>query len=445
MNERVETITARATTTAWDEAFAQNPHSVHLPAVVQRFQQEQLAAFLLRGLPSRREEAWKYTDLSCLEKTFFTWPHNRKEETLALQQLVAARAQDTILLVFINGYFAPHLSTQASVPEGIIIHSLQQAVQAQLPLFQKHWLREPDVKRHPFVCLNNALLGDGLFLYLPSKASVEKPVHILSVATENTPFMMQPRHMVVMESDTHLTLTEEYVALTEAAYFTNTVVDLFMGQGAQLNYYKVQQEANKATHLATIVAHQQQHSALNAGFFSFGGQFARNDIVVHLQEQQATCCLKGFYGLSQAGQFSDYHLYVDHAAPYTKSDMDFRGVIAKQARAVFNGRVLVRAAAKKTRAQQYNHNILLSPLAEINTKPDLEVYAEDIESCRHGATVGQLDEEALFYLATRGIGRSAAIVLLLQAFMEAVLGSITLPALAVAMQQQWQAQLVTLL
>lgn len=439
MKERIENRqTVLATWLA--EAFSGNPYNAESNIFLQRFKQEQLTRFLARGLPSRREEAWKYADLSFLEKNRFDWPQAGSQHC-TLKNRVTPKTEQQAQFVFVNGHFSPQLSSQQSLPVGVIACCLQQALEEHATLACRYLLREINVHQHPLACLNTALFADGLFLYIPSHVVLEKSIHLLSIATERQAFMMQPRHLVVIEDDAQLTLTEEYVADgTAEQYITNTVLDFFVGRNASLNYYIVQNEAQTAKHFSHTFIHQQQHSEVNVGSFAFGGQLARHELTVYLQGKNAYCNVKGFYGLGQEGQWLGHHLLMDHAAPYSKSKIDLHGVVMKPARAVFNGKVFVRPEAQKIEAKQFNHNILLSPLAEINTKPDLEIYADDVQ-CQHGATVGQLDEEALFYLSARGIDHHAATTILLQAFMEKMLGSVTLPWLVQALQEQWQTAL----
>jgi Fe-S cluster assembly protein SufD len=255
--------------------------------------------------------------------------------------------------------------------------------------------------------------------------------------------MMHPRHLLILEKDAQLCLTEEHRSEGADHYFTNTRLDCFLGQEALVNYYKVQNEAEAVKHFANLFFHQKQNSVVNACTFASGGQLSRNEFRVLLQEPHAACRIKGFYGLNADRQVMDHQIYVDHAAAHTQSVMDYRGVLAKQARAVFTGKVQVRAEAKKTQAQQFNHHVLLSPLAEVNTRPELEIDAAEVQ-CRHGATTGQLDEESLFYLCARGLDRSVAIMMLLEAFVETIVSEVNLPAWAQGLREAWGSYLARL-
>jgi Fe-S cluster assembly protein SufD len=422
MKERAENNVTSLTWLA--DAFAHQPQ--HFEGDVQRYKQQQLARIIARGFPSRREEAWKYTDVSFLEKSTFDWPADYKSLSPVVNELIRVRSQDNILFVFINGQFAPEFSSVPELPGGIIANSLRQAVKTQGSLLAPFLFKDIDSKNYPFACLNAAMLSDGLFLYVPLSIELEKPVHILSIAAGQPQCMAHPRHIVILENNSKITLTEEYIADEVDQYLVNAAVDFYVGNNAKLDYYKILKEAGKSKHLSNIFFHQKQNSSVNAYSFSLDGGLARHDLTFQLMEPGAECAVKGFYDLHQDQQLTDHHIIIEHAAPHTKSDMDFRGVAAKQSRGVFNGKVKVLAQAKKTQAHQVNHNLVLSPLAEINTKPDLEVYADDVQ-CSHGATVGQLDEEALFYLCSRGIAAAEAATILLQGFIEQVLSGVKLP------------------
>lgn len=421
MKERVKNNITSLTWLA--DAFAQNPRTSS--AEIQRYKQQQLARIIACGFPSRREESWKYTDVSFLEKNAFHWPVSHGGLSESIRELIQARLQENLLFVFVNGQFASQFSSIKELPKGVIASSLYQALQTHATLINPFIFKDIDSKNYPLACLNAAMLSDGLFLYIPHLVSLKKPIHVLSIAAGEHGFMMHPHHIVILENNSSIAFTEEYIADDVDQYLTNASVDFYVGRGAELHYYKLLKEAPKSKHLANVFFHQRQNSRVNAHSFSLDGGLARHDLIIKLIEQGAECTVKGFYNLNEDQQLMDHHVYIEHAAPHTKSNMDFRGIAAKQSRAVFNGKVKVQKQAKKTRAHQVNHNLILSPLAEVDTKPDLEVYADDVQ-CSHGATVGQLDEEALFYLRSRGIAAAEAEEILLQGFIEQVLAGVKL-------------------
>jgi len=435
MKERLEI--KQAEQPAWlTAALASHPNSGG--AVFMRDERlRHFEQFSRRGLPTRREENWKYNDLSFLQADF-AWSPAAQDLAFSaeLQDVLARRAQDSFLLVFINGHYAPQCSALAGLPKGVILGSMREALEKHATLMSAYLLKEIDAHRYPFASLNAALYADGLFAYVPPGTVLEKPVHVLSLALGQSGFMTQPRHLVILENDALLTLTEEYRFEAAARYLTNVSLDAYVGRSASLNYYKLQNEAPDARHLANLFFHQKQRSTVNACSFAVGGGFTRNDLTLLLQEPYAACRANGFYGLDANGQVIDNHVHVEHAAKHTQSAMDYRGVLGGQSRGVFNGKVRVRPEAKKTESRQFNHNLLLSPLAEIDSKPELEIYADEVQ-CRHGATTGRLDEESLFYLRARGIEPQTARIILLQAFIEAVLTDVTLPWVKEAMHELW--------
>lgn len=381
-------------------------------------QEKQLDAFLSRGIPTRKEELWKYTDVTTLEKQNFVWATERS--TSSLNKLSKF---EKISLVFINGYFAPHLSDTALLPKDVLLCPISEALIAHESVIKPHLLLELDASRHPFVSLNSALMTDGLFLSIPKNVAISTPIHCIFLSTEQNNVLTCPRNIIVAGANSKATLIEEYVAENAENYFTNACTFLFPDENAQLNYYKLQSESMTATHISTLFINQKQDSKVSSFHLATGSRLAREDILVTQKERGAECYLNGFYNLSEDNQHIDNHLHVDHIAALGTSSMQYKGVLDKKSRAVFNGKVHVHKNAQQINANQSNHNLLLSKQAEINTKPELEIYADDVK-CTHGATVGQLDAESLFYLRARGIEKNRAIELLTHAFIADVINKI---------------------
>lgn len=260
MKERIETKETESS--VWlTAAFEKNPRLASGGDFLEVFRQEQFTRFIKRGLPTRREEAWKYNDLSFLEKSSFHWPTPRLEvlaENTGLRDLLVARAQDNILLVFINGHFSPELSALPSLPPGVILGSLQQALKTEEALLKPYLLREIDEQRYPFAALNAALFSDGVFIYLPEATCLEKPVHVLSISSGSESFMTQSRHLVILERAAKLSFTEEYRSEGAEHYFMNVAADFYVGQEAQLDYNKIQNEASQAKHFSTLSVQQKK-------------------------------------------------------------------------------------------------------------------------------------------------------------------------------------------
>lgn len=443
MNERLTHL--KIASPGWlAEAFEQTA-SLAPPAFLGPYQKEQFDQFNRRGFPTRREEAWKYNDLSFLEKPYSQLAQEGTsfKETETLRDLLKERSRDNELLVFLNGIYAPQLSQVSDLGEGVILCNLQEALKTQAPLIKRYLMKEIDPLRHPFASLNAAFFNEGLFLYVPREKALERPLHVLFLSQGQEGFMTHPRHLLILEEGAHLNLTEEYRHDETVPSFTNVCADFFVGRDAILNYHKIQNGTDSSKQIASLFFHQNRNSQVKSTFFAVDGQFTRNDVTFYLQEAYASCQARGLYGLERDGQLIDNHIYMNHSAPFTRSDLDFRGLVSGRSRAVFNGKVEVHQDAKKTQARQMNHNLLLSDFAEVDSKPELEIYTDEVE-CRHGATTGQLDEEALFYLRSRGIDSAKAKVILLQAFVETLLSEVSLPQVSDVMRDLWGRQLARL-
>ncbi len=383
------------------------------------FREQQLNKFLQRGFPTRREEQWKYTDVTHLKKMSYV----ENQQTNSIHPIPLAMS-DAIFLVFIDGYFAAQLSDITLLPKQVLLCSLQQALKSHENLIKPYLTREFDEKQYPFACLNSALLSDGMFLQVPKNISVSAPIQCVYLNTAEKNTVSCPRNIIHVEENSQITIIEEYVGETGNHYFTNAVSEIYAENNARVYYHKIQNESSEATHIANLFLHQKQDSQVKTHTLAVGANLAREDVHVDLRERGAECSLNGFYCLTRDNQHIDSHIHVDHRAAQGKSRMLYKGILDKKSHAVFNGKVFVHKNAQQNNAHQANHNLLLSSLAEINTKPELEIYADDVK-CTHGATVGQLDAESLFYLRSRGIKQNEALRLLTYAFAGEVIDHIT--------------------
>lgn len=385
--------------------------------------------FLNKGLPTQHDERWKYTDLSFLAAKKFTVPV--RAEAKQYHELVnqhRLQQGESILLVFVNGYFMPSLSDLGKLPPGVIARSINEALIDQSELIRRYWRADMDASVYPFANMNASMFTDGLFLYLPAKCALTLPVHLLSLATDGHEFAAHPHHLIVLDHESSMTFVEEYAHTLTAPYLMNIVTSISVGASAMLNYYKIQTDNHAAVHLASTFVHQQQDSHAAFMNLSSGSLFARDDVVVTLRGRGAECSTRGFYRLSRDHQYIDHHVDITHIAPHTQSEMLYKGTLDQKSKAVFNGRLCVQKDAQKILAYQANHNILLSNNAEVYSKPELEIYADDVK-CKHGATTGQLDQDALFYFRSRGIERQEAMKLLLQGFAEEIIQKISHPGI----------------
>jgi Fe-S cluster assembly protein SufD len=325
-------------------------------------------------------------------------------------------------LVFIDGRWSPELSSLADLPAGTVVQSLAAALRGGGQREVERWLgRHTSFGNQPFVALNTAFLHDGAVVMVPRGAVMERPVHLLYVSTasggaaDGGPLaapVSYPRNLVVTGEGSQLTVVETYVG--EGTYFNCCVTELIAGPASVIDHYKVQRESREAFHLATLQVHAERGSNVSSHSISLGGGLVRNDVNAHLGGEGIECILNGLY-LADGRQLVDNHMRVEHAMPHCASHELYKGILDGKARAVFNGLIHVHPGAQKTDAKQSNRNLLLSSDAIANSNPQLEIFADDVR-CTHGSTVGQLDDDAVFYLRSRGIGEAAARSILTYAF-----------------------------
>lgn len=327
---------------------------------------------------------------------------------------------DANTCIFEDGCFvSAHFSTVDEKKE-IICCSMRDAIIHHESLVKKHWQANVDTKAYPFASLNTALFADGLFLYVADNTTLSQPLHLLFLTSDQQAWMAHPQHLVVLGKNSKLSVIADYTSNDATEYWMNSLTKISLAEQAQLDFCKIQNESSQAIHIATCLVEQKKASTANFLNFSFGGRFCRDDLTIMLQEDNAVCKTSGLYCLRQDQQYIDHHVDILHHAAHGESEMLYKGILQKKSRAVFNGKLHVAAAAKKTQAYQANHHLLLSPTAEAFSKPELEIYADEVK-CKHGATTGQLDAEALFYLCSRGVPQAEAERLLLQGFANDVL------------------------
>lgn len=402
-----------------------------------RARQAGLERFAQTGFPTARDEEWKYTSVAAIEKRAFTPLPNgaRTAMPLELNALAFGRFPGH-RAVFVDGRYSQALSSLGLLPPGIILESLaatlERAPEVLEPLFGD------DRSQTVFGALNTAFMADGLYLHLPRGAAIEEPIHVFFVATNENAAIF-PRNVIVAEEGARATVVEHYAGTHGVAYFTNAVTQIFATENAAVDHYKLQQEALQAFHVAGIHATQKRGSRLWSHSISLGAAIARNDISTALDAEGCEATLNGLY-LARGRQHVDHHTRIDHAKPGGTSREDYRGLLDGASRGVFNGKVIVRPQAQGSDARQLNHNLLLSKDAEVDTKPQLEIYADDVK-CSHGATVGQLDDAQLFYLRSRGIEEAVARSLLVYAFARQVIERIRVPSLRSRLEEVLLARL----
>jgi Fe-S cluster assembly protein SufD len=409
-----------------------------------------MGAFVEKGFPSTRQEEWKNTNVAPIARVAFRpattpWsPLERGGESLIARLPLADL--ECPRLVFLNGRFSKPLSRLEALPKGVRAGSLAEALAEDGELLARHLTRyAADYREHAFVALNTAFLEDGAFLEIAKGVVLEKPICLLYVSVPDFhPTVSYPRNLVVVGRESQASLIECYAGLEAGAapaavYLSNAVSEVVVGEGAVLEYHRIQEEGDGAFHFGRLVFHQERASSVANHSMATGGALAREEVKAILDGEGAEATLNGLY-VARGRQHLDNQTTLDHAKPHCSSREVYKGVLDGESSAVFNGKIIVRKDAQKTDSKQSNKNLLLSEKAIIDTKPALEIYADDVK-CTHGATIGQIDPEAIFYLRSRGIGRQEARELLTYAFANDVLARIKYEPLRARLHEQLFARL----
>jgi Fe-S cluster assembly protein SufD len=395
------------------------------------------AQFAQLGFPTRKDEAWRYTSLEgLLGQTFVpvSEPFTALDEA-DIGDFVAPQ-HESYRLVIANGRLVPGLSRLNGLPPGIRVQSLHEAL-AATPERLSGWLgRAAGEGTHAFSALNSALVNDGLFVHVEAGCTVDKPIEVLflSLALDDS-ILAQPRNLVVLESGASATLVERYASPGKSVYFNNALVEVLLEDEARLQHYRVQEESINAYHISSLYVRQAGDSHYAGTCLALGGAWSRTDCNVAFSAGGARSELNGLYVVGDR-RFADFHLDVRHSVPDCASRENFKGIVLGRGRAVFDGRILVDKDAQRSDAHLSNANLLLSRNAEVDTKPQLEIYADDVK-CSHGTSVGQLDPQQVFYLRSRGIPEAEARKMLCLGFAGEILEGCTVGGL----QEQVQARL----
>ncbi len=380
--------------------------------------------FGAEGLPTRKAEAWKFTDLRPLAKLRFAEaPALAGPVSEPLRARLDGLEAATHRVVLVNGHVRPDLSRLEALPAGARLRGFAAAMEDGDPLLARHLGRVVDGAGRPMLGLNTALMQDGLVLELAPDTVVEEPIRILWLSDRHhEPYVAHSRSLIVAGARSRAIVVESWHGVDDTAYFNNGAVEVVAEDGARISHFKLQAEGAQAFHLAGLMARIGRDAIYDNFILSFGGALARNDIHCVLCAPGGECRISGGY-LGRAGQVLDTTSFIDHAEPDCRSREVYKGVLDGQARGVFQGKILVRRHAQRTDGYQLNRALLLSRGAEIDSKPELEIYADDVK-CSHGATAGEIDHEALFYLRARGIPEAEARALLVEAFIRDVLEEI---------------------
>ncbi len=397
---------------------------------VHQLRRSALLEFSRLGFPTTKNEEWRYTNIASIAKTNFSaFPKSALPllKSTDIQHFLEGDAS-AHLLVFVNGYFIQELSNVGKLPKGVKIENLATVLKNNSVEVNKYLGGIASFANNEFNALNTAFLNDGVYIRLEDKAILEEPVTCLYLSTDDqTPFAVHPRNLIVAGKTSKVTIIERYAGLGKNVYLTNSLTEVFLAEQAKVEHTKLQLESESAYHISSIHVHQQKESNYTSNSIALGGSITRNNIISKLDGEYIECTLNGL-SLGTRTQLIDNHTTIDHAKPNCVSHELYKAILDGQSKGVFNGKIFVRKDAQKTDAKQTNKALLLSDDATIDTKPQLEIFADDVK-CTHGATVGQLDENQIFYLRTRGFGRELARDVLTTAFANSVVDKITIQSL----------------
>lgn len=380
--------------------------------------------FAALGLPKPTDERWRNTEIGKYLEHPYEYYFEDFQPNRDVEKIFACEVPDldTFLITMVNGWYAYRNSAMRILPSGTIIGSLSRAMREAPELVEACLGKYAKTDGNPFVALNTAFASDGIFIYVPDNTVVSKPIQMVNVVDHSENLFMQTRNLVIVGKNSRLELVHCDDSHNHNAGFTNAVTEVYMAANASVDYYKMQNVNDHSTVLHSAWFHLERDARLNSHAISLNGGLIRNESFVTLNGPGADANIYGLY-LMDKKQQTDNLVFVDHAAPNCTSNEMFKGILDDYAHGVFNGHILVRPGAQKTAAYQSNRNILLTDKARVNSQPFLEIYADDVK-CSHGATVGQLDAEAMFYLRSRGIGEENARMLLMYAFAAEVIGKI---------------------
>lgn len=381
------------------------------------------------GFPTPRDEDWRFTNVAPIARSSFHIPLN------GIGQVSAAdltpfqfEGQQICELVFINGHYSAELSTHCTLPEGVIVLNLAEAINSQEDILKENLAKYADFENEAFTALNTAFMEDGGFIYIPKGTVVEEPIHLLYISTAgDKPSITNPRNLIIVEDNCEANIIEQYVSLDENIYLSNVVTEMVVGENSSVGHYLIELESKKAFNISTLRVQQARSSNMRSYSVLLGGSLVRNNIHPVLAGEGCNSLINGLY-MSTHRQHMDNYMKIEHVSPHCDSRQLYNGVLDGRSRGVFHGRIIVHEGAQKTDAKQTNRNLLLSDYAQVDTKPQLEIYADDVK-CTHGATIGQIDENALFYLRSRGISKEASRDIILNAFTNETLESMTVDSI----------------
>ncbi len=379
------------------------------------------------GFPTTKHEEWRFTNVAPMAKVNFMPVPEYDRSGVTKSDVERLSFGTTNVLVFINGHFSKEFSNVGALPSGVVMGSLSTALQMNGGVVNRHLGSYAAYTDDAFVALNTAFIQDGAYISIPDATTVDEPVHLLFISTGTEPSLLSPRNLILAGKNSRGSIVESYVSLSEGLHLTNVVTEIVAGEGSVLEHDKLQNENSNAYHVAATHVAQAARSTLTSNSIVLGGAIVRNNLRSSLDAEGSECTLNGL-SLATGMQLIDNHTSIDHAKPRCSSHELYKAILDGKSRGVFNGKIFVRKDAQKTDAKQTNKTLLLSDDATIDTKPQLEIFADDVK-CTHGATVGQLDEDQVFYLRSRGLDEMAARDILTLAFASEVVNRVHVKAL----------------
>ncbi len=371
--------------------------------------------FAKLGFPTIKDEDWRFTNLLPIVKSQFSLQSEKPVDigNIDLNKYIIPEL-NSHLMVFVDGIFSKELSNIKTTDSNVKIKPISESLSDDSNVIDQYIFKCADIENEAFTALNTAYFFDGAFVYVPKNTVLEQAVHILYISSNSNSCMYSPRNIIVVEDSSQAIVIEHYVSLQDSVYLSNTVSEVVIGENSTLDHYFIEQESKKAFSISTLEVKQGGNSNLNSHSILLGGSIVRNNIHPVLSGEGCNSTINGLF-MPSGRQHMDNFMKIEHASPHCDSRQLYNGILADKSRGVFHGRIIVHKDAQKTDAKQTNRNLLLSDSAKIDTKPQLEIYADDVK-CTHGATIGQLDKDSLFYLRSRGIEQPLAKAILLRAF-----------------------------
>ena len=421
------------------EAFEQSLNGAR-STPVHEIRRNAMHRFVELGFPTTRQEEWRFTNILPITKTEFQPILNYELNGVTKKDVQQFLVKNSLQLVFIDGMFSPELSDFDLLPAGMMVGSLAEMLKKHPEKIQQYINRWVMGEENAFTALNTAFLWDGAFISVPRGTVLKNPIQLIFVATDrDTVYTAQPRNLIIAGIDSQFKIIETYVGLAKNIYLTNAVTEILLDDNSIVEHEKYQVESVNAYHIGTTHIQMNAASRYTSNAISLGGSIVRNNITARFDAEGAECILNGLL-LGKGMQLIDNHTVIDHAKSHCSSHELYKSILDGTSKGVFNGKVFVRKDAQKTDAKQTNKTLLLSDEATINTKPQLEIFADDVK-CTHGATIGQLDDEQIFYLRSRGIGLDAARDILTSAFAGDVINRITIEPLRLQVERMIRNQL----